>query len=369
MIKAISISNFKSLKLAKLPIKNLNLFTGLNGMGKSSFIQAILLLRQSFQQGMLEDQGLTLKGSLIELGTGKDVFNQYAGKDENIEIKINTEEFNLYWTFGYLPDADILPIERKTSYTEVLKTCGIFNKDFQYLNAEHIIPQTTYKKSEFEVIQNKQIGKYGEYAVHYLSVYGLDNLENENLIHEKSKSKILIHNIDAWLNEISPGVKLIVEDIKGVDLVRLGFQYETESGYTNEFKPINVGYGLTYALPVILTLLTAKKGKIIIIENPESHLHPKGQAKIGELAALAAEMGAQIFIETHSDHILNGVRVAVKEKKINPLNVNIQYFERGNDAEVHESKISTIEVDRKGELSHYPKDLLEEWSNQLLKLL
>src|SRR5690606_39213190 len=156
---------------------------------------------------------------------------------------------------------------------------------------------------------NRQIGKHGEYTVHYLSEYGLETIQYPNLIHPKAKSNRLLHNVEAWLNEISPGVKVIIEDIKGLDLVRLSFQYETENGYTNEYKPINVGFGITYALPVIVALLTANPEKIIIIENPESHIHPKGQAKIGELIALASSNNCQILIETHSDHILNGIRV------------------------------------------------------------
>ncbi len=370
MIKSIEVENFKLFRSKKLALKTLNLFTGLNGTGKSSFIQILLLLRQSHQAGVLRTSGLMLKGNLVELGTGKDVFNQFAGKDDLIKMKINTSDHSYYWDFAYLTDSDILSVINKTSYTDVLSEFNLFNHNFQYLNAEHIVPLNTYKKSEFEVVQNRQIGKYGEFAVHFLSEYGLEPLQYSNLIHPKAKSNRLLHNVEAWLNEISPGVKVIVEDIKGLDLIRLSFQYETESGYTSEYKPINVGFGITYALPVIVALLTANSEKITIIENPESHVHPKGQAKIGELIALASSNNCQVFIETHSDHVLNGIRVAVKENKLSNQDVVVHYFDRvlNNKAE-HESVITTINIDKNGELSEYPHGLLDEWSSQLFKLI
>ncbi|HEX8548918.1 MAG TPA: DUF3696 domain-containing protein [Cytophagaceae bacterium] len=370
MIKAIEIQNFKLFKNTKLSLKTLNLFAGLNGTGKSSFIQVLLLLRQSHQAGVLQTTGLILKGNLVELGTGKDIFYQFAGKDELIKMRIYTSNHSYYWDFGYLSDSDILSIVGKTAYTDVLSEFNLFNHNFQYLNTEHIVPLNTYKKSEFEVIQNRQIGKHGEYAVHYLSEYGLESIQYSNLIHPNAKSNRLLHNVEAWLNEISPGIKVIVEDIKGLDLIRLSFQYEAESGYTNEYKPINVGFGITYALPVIVALLTVTPNKITIIENPESHVHPKGQAKIGELAALASSNDCQIFIETHSDHVLNGIRVAVKERKIEDSQVAIHYFDRvSNNKAEHESVITTINIDKNGELSEYPQGLLDEWSSQLFKLI
>lgn len=79
MLNDISIKNFKALKNLNLPLTNLNIFAGLNGSGKSSFIQSLLLLRQSFHSGITKRQGLIIKdGELINLGKGKDIFYQYA---------------------------------------------------------------------------------------------------------------------------------------------------------------------------------------------------------------------------------------------------------------------------------------------------
>ncbi|MDR1933193.1 MAG: DUF3696 domain-containing protein [Spirochaetales bacterium] len=149
----------------------------------------------------------------------------------------------------------------------------------------------------------------------------------------------------------------------------LDYQFDLQHNKTNHFLPKNVGFGISYILPVILALLTAEPDKIIIIENPESHIHPRGQAEIGKLIALAAQTGAQLFVETHSDHILNGIRVAVKEKIVDKDRVNIMYFDKETTETEQYTKIITIQIDKNGTLSEYPENFLDEWSNQLSKLI
>ena len=140
-------------------------------------------------------------------------------------------------------------------------------------------------------------------------------------------------------------------------------------GNTNRFKAENVGFGITYVLPVVLALLKSKPGDLLIIENPESHIHPRGQVILGRLMSIAAMSGVQIIVETHSDHIINGIRVAVKENLIAKNKALIYYFEKVIESDEQYSKITNIEIDEKGELSEYPKDMLDEWNDQLMKLL
>ncbi|MDM8567067.1 DUF3696 domain-containing protein [Candidatus Halobeggiatoa sp. HSG11] len=368
MINYINIKNFKSLRNVYLKPRNLNLCFGINGMGKSSLLQVFLLLRQSFLKSLLQEVGLLLQDeNLVTIGTSKDVFCKNAGKDELMKFVIkDTNGADFTWNFRYEEGPiDVLPLESLNSNVE-LKQISLFSLKFQYLSAEHLSPRTIYQKSAFEVIQNKNIGTKGEYAVHYLSHFGIsEKINHENLRHPKAYSDRLLHQTTAWLSEISPGTKINVKD--EIDLVRMAVQFETEDGYTDEFSPINVGFGITYVLPLIVVLLTAKPDDLILIENPESHLHPKGQAAIGRLMALVAQNGVQIFAESHSDHIINGVRVAVKESLIDKDNVAVYYFDRKPSS--HETKITHIKMDKFGELSDYPEGLLDEWNNLLMRLL
>ncbi len=367
MLSKINISNFKSLKNLNLELSRLNILSGLNGSGKSSFIQALLLLRQSYNRAITEKQGLILNGSMINLGKGKDVFYQYAENDEEIEFEISDNLNTYLWRFKYEFNSNILQaLETPSNYSDI----NLFNKNFQYLNTEHISPKTLHEKNEIQIEQWNNIGNKGEYAIHYLSKYGLERkVENENLIHPKGKSNNLIHQTDAWLNEISPGVKLSVKEIKDIDYIKLGIQFEDSQGYSEEYQPVNVGFGITYVLPVVLSVLKAKTGDILILENPESHLHPKGQSRIGSLIAYAAQNGVQIILETHSDHIINGIRVAVKNKNIDKENVKIFFFERFMDENDVQTIVHNILIDKNGELSNYPNGFLDEWDEQLSKLI
>ena len=76
-------------------------------------------------------------------------------------------------------------------------------------------------------------------------------------------------------------------------------------------RPTNTGFGVSYCLPIVVAGLTARQGSILIVESPEAHLHPSAQSAMGAFLARIAASGVQIFIETHSDHVLNGIRKAV----------------------------------------------------------
>lgn len=367
MLKKLTIRNFKSLKNIDIDCAYLNILSGLNGSGKSSLIQSLLLLRQSYNIAITEKQGLVINGSIVNLGKGKDIFYQYAEDNEQIEFEIIDDSSEQLWKFKYQLDANILPaIKIPDVYSEM----NLFNKNFQHLDTEHISPKTLHEKNETQVTQWNNIGNKGEYAVHYLSKYGLEKkVELSDIIHPNAKSNSLIHQVDAWLNEISPGVKLSIKDLKDVDYIKLGVQFEDSQGYSDEYQPINVGFGITYALPVVLSILKAKPGDILLLENPESHLHPKGQSKVGSLIAYAAQGGIQIILETHSDHIINGVRVAVRNSRLQKDKVKIFYFERYIDSIETQSIIHNINIDKNGELSNYPKGFLDEWDEQLAKLI
>jgi len=192
---------------------------------------------------------------------------------------------------------------------------------------------------------------------------------NEKLRHYKASSINLLSQLNSWMKEISPGISLNAKYVADVNKVILDYQFDFSNGRTNSFKPKNVGFGISYVLPIVLSLLTAEKGKIIVIENPESHIHPRGQAELGKLISLAASIGVQLFVETHSDHILNGIRVSVKNALVDKSKVNVMYFEKTSTQDEQFTEITQIKIDANGELSEYPKNMIDEWSNQLLKLL
>ncbi len=364
MIENIAIKNFKLLKDVSMKTKSLNLLMGLNGMGKSSFLQCLLLLKQS---NNLYKRELELDGNFINIGKGKDAFYQFA-EDENIFFDIQlSDNKRFFWNFHYEPE--YRELEAKTGYkNEDFKVFRNALNNFQYIEADRLGPQEIYDTNQGLISEN-QIGEKGEYTAHFLNVYGNSIKIPTKLKHDKTEDLTLINQVNGWLGEISPGIKLNTVEVAHVDKILLNYKFELKKGNTTIFKPINVGFGISYVLPIVVSLLLPLKNKIIILENPESHIHPRGQAELGKLMALSAASGAQLFIETHSDHLINGVRVAVKEGNINKKDVSISYFDKITTEKEQYSRITDIRIDNQGELSDYPKDFMDEWSYQLLKLL
>lgn len=365
MIKQIEIRNFKSIKQADISASNLNLLMGLNGMGKSSFIQTLLLLMQSDK---LEEGVIDLNGILVQIGQGRDALYQYAEEEKIVFELTFGEQIQYSWIFNYQKDKEKLISENGYDKDQM----SFFRKNtspFQYIPANRIGPMDIYEASSVAVSDKRQLGLLGEFAAYYINVFGQEQVISEKLRHSNAASTNLLSQINAWMKEISPGVSLNTKYVPEVNKVILDYQFDLMKDKTNSFRPKNVGFGISYVLPVVLALLTAEEGKIIVIENPESHIHPRGQAELGKLISLAASIGAQLFVETHSDHILNGIRVAVKDNLVDKAKVNVMYFEKTTTEKEQFTKITQIRVDKNGTLSEYPKGFLDEWSNQISKLI
>lgn len=382
MIKSIKLNNFKPIKDKTFHLSNLNVLLGMNGQGKSSFIQSLLLLRQSYDKlnkGMLE-----LNGPLVKIGVAKDALYQYAKSDLAIGLTVSSND-TLEMAFNYEADSDVLLIKnfdkvKSNSFFANTHNEGLFSNAFQYLHAHRIEPKTLHSKSLSTVSIDNSLGTKGEYTVHYLETKGSQHIAFKNCIHpntaisfnhqnEKFQDQRLIQQVNLWLSEISPDVNIKINSLSS-DFVQLEYEFHQPTfGKTMPYKPENVGFGISYALHVVTALLAARAGSLVIIESPESHIHPRGQAQLGKLIALVAQNDVQIIIETHSDHILNGIRVAVKEGLISKDKTTLFYFKKNVANQEQFSAITDIKIDRNGTLSDEPDGLLDEWGNQLLKLI
>jgi predicted ATPase len=377
MIRSIELRHFKSIKKKHFPLRNLNVLLGLNGQGKSSFIQSLLLLRQSDK---LSKGELKLNGGLMNVGTAKDVFYQYSPRQMSIALQFDNAGF-YQMNFDYLAETDLLQnnLMDGSDYLSQNTEQPLFTNNFQYLNAQRIEPKSVNMASYANVKDANSIGKYGQYTAHYIELRGDEEVIFDNLLHkdtekyeDKGETKVdktLKNQINLWLGEISPGVRVQTSKISS-DVILLEYKFKQPTLVaTNNFKPENVGFGISYALHVVTALLSARPGGLIIIENPESHIHPRGQAELGKLIARVAQNDIQVIIETHSDHILNGIRVAVKEADLDKDKVIVFYFSKVVADMEQYAKITDIEIDKNGELSEYPENLLDEWANQLSKLI
>jgi len=370
MLKSLYVENFKSLLKSDITLSNLTLISGLNGVGKSSLNQVLLLVRESYLNHSLFDEGLLLKNKYINIGQGKDALTEDASENWFKFILDWEDKTHLNLFFDYSSDSNLQPINQsKSKYDkDDIKEKALFSTRFQYLSAERIAPRNSYDISDYGISNKNSLGKNGELTIHYLAKYQSRKIE-ERLMHPKEKINTLIAQVDAWMSEISPGIKITAE-IKGdINQATLHYQFETSLGYTKKFNPINVGFGLTYVLPVVTAILSAKPADLLIIENPEAHLHPAGQTVVGRLISIASQNGIQIIVESHSDHLLNGIRVSVKQKLIEPENVALYYFERSKSVKEHIIEITRPFIDADGKLDEWPNGFFDEWEIQLDNLL
>ena len=364
-IDRVKVKNFKSLKDIDITLSNLTLITGVNSVGKSSFIQSLLLFKQN-QEKFYSPMGSKITNinddKYVRLGNKDDILYQEAF-EENIEVIISSDKKENNLTFN---NKD-LKIENIELISENDKdNFNIFFNDFQYINTDRISPRIYYNISD-EEIKNNLIGIEGEYTAHYLAENRHKELRIEALKHSKSKTLQLLENVSLWLSEISNNIEVKTKIYPQLQQVALAYNYTYGNNTTRDYTPLNIGFGITYVLPIIVSILKAKKGDLLIIENPESHLHPAGQSKIAELCAIASANGVQIIVETHSDHFLNGIRVATKKGLLKPDESQIYYF-RKEDGEL-ETKIDEINIDENGGIDKYPKKFFDQFDDDLDELL
>ena len=363
MINKISIQNFKCFDEFSLPMSNINILSGINGMGKSTVIQSLLLLRQSMiKNGELG--GLKINGKYISLGSGQDILYEKA-EDEQISLGYEEDGNSFFWDFQYISESDFLPVldKKDNEYESV-----VFGHQFSYLSAYRIQPQDLYNIRNEVDVNNKEFGNDGEFALQYLGIHGDEPVNNENIILDKKVKNSLGNLVRMWMDKISPGISPQI--IVNMPLRKSEVRYEFIEGRekSGSYKSVNVGFGITYVLPLIVALISASEGDIIIIENPEAHIHPAGQSMLGELIARVGASGVQIIVETHSDHILNGIRLAVKKRLLMQKQVVLSFFYKNEEKDFrHECMHPKILED--GRLDYWPEGFFDEWDKALYELI
>ena len=372
MITKLKISNFKAHHNTELPFAPLTLLTGINSSGKSTILQALLLLRQSFKKNRLE-KGLDLNAPLCDIGKVKDALYR-ASESEIISFTIETDE-----TFIFAFDTKnkyedtFVPADKLIKLPDSWGEFPLFTNDFQYLSSSRWANLNQYPIDTYAVEIERQISlEYGqgELVGHFLSFYGENrdfDIESDLLLHPSTTSRKLLDQTIAWEREISP--RITIRPIQKEDKISIAYGYRSEREDSRPLENLqskNVGYGISYSLSIVVALLSAKPGALLLIENPEAHLHPRGQSKLAELIALVAQSGVQVVVETHSDHLFNGILKAVAQNKIGRENVKVHFLEL-DDANI--SIHTEIDFSEKGRILNPRKGFFDQFDDDLDALL
>lgn len=129
---------------------------------------------------------------------------------------------------------------------------------------------------------------------------------------------------------------------------------------------IDVGYGVSQALPIIVQSALTPAVQLLLVQQPEVHLHPRAQAALGTFfAELTAQAGKRIVIETHSDYIIDRIRQEVAAGRLNPNSTSILFFERQG----METKVHPVAIDRDGNIRHAPPSYRSFFLEEEIRLL
>ena len=133
--------------------------------------------------------------------------------------------------------------------------------------------------------------------------------------------------------------------------------------------PFNLGAGVSYLAKILILGLSLKESDILIVENPEVHLHPKAVSKFAEFFAFLAQGSVQIIIETHSEHIINKMRYLIFKEKLLENNLQIYYREKFNTPfiNIRVNKNGKY-IDENGDIMDFPAGFFDSDLNELLEM-
>lgn len=366
MNKSITIENFKCFaQETKIRLGKITVCAGMNSVGKSSLIQSLLLVRQIYDAAllyrntMIKDYIIELNGTYgLQLGDSQRIKSS-VDKDD-IYIKINDFRFKL----RSVQDKPIqLAAGNDYSLDELEKEHGIFSRTFHYLNAERLGPR---KYQDISTSDKMGCGIHGENTFYFLSRREHDRIDENRLYPFEAEKKVntVGKQVEYWMDYIIPGIELNVNELNDLGISQLGVRQQVfDTGF---MSPYNFGFGISYVLPIVISGLLAEKEAMLIVENPEAHLHPAGQSRIGFFLAMMAQAGVQVVLETHSEHVINGIRIAALKLGMSKQDICINFFSIDYTNGLH--RVECIEMNERMDLLKWPEGFLDQEENDLRTL-
>lgn len=361
MIDSLGITNLKCFQEASFAMRPLTVLTGINGGGKSTVLQALLLARLA---ALSPGRTVRLNGPLgLSLGEARDVLH-WSAPERRIGVRIlgrdasggeygfalPAEETALHLDIEDVPDGPVPGIGRPGA-------------GFSYLCAERLGPRDTLSVSAQEP-DEIGVGVQGEFTAQVLALRETRAVSTRRMVRsalhfpgtETPSSRI---QAEAWASDIIRPLRITAQLAVGIMASTIRFEEAVSGGEL--VRPVNTGFGVSYALPVIVAGLLTEPGDMLLVENPEAHLHPAGQSKLGRFLARVAGSGVQVVVETHSDHVLNGARLAVAQDHCLPAqDMIVHYFDR--------DEVFPIQISDRGELDHWPTGFFDQIENDLGRL-
>ena len=379
MLSRIDLRHFKCFETLKLPLRPFTLLSGANASGKSSVMQALVVLHQTMREHEWSAR-LMLNGSTVRLGTTVDVVDQVHGRrgfgitlfddpqgrfdwefeGERKELSMAVRAIRGEVSTGEGWDADgsqplryLLP-PPVCDAPLAQRLCAL-----TYLTAERLGPREHYRYDDPQL--TPVVGPRGEYAVSVVHS-GRDARVLDSLV-IRSAPPTRYRQVEARMAHFFPGCVLEIQPVPRTDTVTLGIRL---SSSTDFHRPTHTGFGLTQVLPIVVAALSANADDLLLIENPEVHLHPAGQAQMGGFLAEVVAAGVQVVVETHSDHVLNGVRRAVKNGALASQDTALHFFRTRDESQVAERpQVESPLLDAGGNIDNWPNGFFDQFDSDV----
>jgi|JI9StandDraft_1071089.scaffolds.fasta_scaffold54482_3 predicted ATPase len=418
-IKSLELKNYRCFKETAINFSDITILTGANSSGKSTVITAILLYLQSEHfpfylnlNGKYINLGDFPNIAHTEQEPITFIF-QLINEKYKLNISASWEKRKVKG--NHLPIVSNLLLENsnkrfikiqkeKNSYllSMNISTKGYIigrikeqllkfldNQKKAFINKEEFILDEHPFKSTDDIIENVLFNKF--YIVeHFIqendykrnqmdsnfNYIGSFRLEPQRTYYQKNapESKIdsvgngYIDTIIKWEQDNSEKLLSLKEILKDLDLFydlkvnyMQGGRVELKVKTFKSGKLVNisdVGFGISQFLPIIVADLQLSDDSLLAISQPEIHLHPSIQAKFSEYIALQVKKKRkQYIIETHSEYILNRLRLLITKKELKEENVSTYYFENSGK----ESKTYKIDFSKDGKILNAPKGFFETY--------
>ena len=370
MLTRLDIEYFKCFEILRLPLAPLTLLSGSNASGKSSVLQALVLLHQTMREHEWSTR-LMLNGDAVRMGTVTDVVDKVHGR-RTFGLGLADGDLEYRWTFSGERSEMSMIVERvvvpgsESERPEILRyllpnrvgdavpSVAKRLRGLTYVTAERVGPREVYALEDRQIAT--VVGPAAEHAIsvlfwgreeHVLPLIALENVPPTRL-----------RQVEARMRIFFPGCALTVQQVPQANAVTLGLRTSDDTDF---HRPIHVGFGLTQVLPIIIAGLSAAEADILLIENPEV-LHPAGQALMGQFLAEVARAGVQVVLETYSDHILNGIRRSVKAGLLTPEQTAIHFFmPRGGSG----AQVISPQLDTRGNIDTWPAGFFDQFDKDM----
>jgi predicted ATPase len=234
-----------------------------------------------------------------------------------------------------------------------------FRERVVYLGPLRQDPQTGYQTAP--VGAAGFIGKKGEFlaaVLHASRAREVTSFDGAG----KARQMVLTEAVNQWASWLQ-----IADEVLTTDLGRLGIQVSIRRGGVPALDLTSVGVGVSQLLPVIVMCLASPPGTLILLEQPELHLHPGLQQKLGDFLLACARSGRQLIVETHSEYLVSRLRRLIAEDPSSELldAIALHFVEQTND----ESRFRRVTLNEFGGIEEWPVGFFDQAASESREII